>query len=95
MSADLRGAIANPVETHYASITDPAKLGALFRAIDGIQGQIATIAALKLAPLVFVRTGELRAARWFEFDLDSHEPTWRIPAARMKMGTEHVFLWLV
>lgn len=90
ISADLRGALANPVETHYASITDPAKVGALLRAIDGFQGQLATAAALKLAPLVFVRPGELRAARWSEFDLDNHEPTWRIPAARMKMGTEHV-----
>jgi integrase len=90
VSADLRGAIANPVETHYASITDPAKVGALLRAIDGFQGQISTTAALKLAPLVFVRPGELRAARWFEFDLEGREPTWRIPAARMKMGTEHV-----
>lgn len=90
ISADLRGAIAIPVETHYASITDPAKVGALLRAIDGFQGQLATTAALKLAPLVFAYPSELRAARWSEFDLDNHEPTWRIPAARMKMGTEHV-----
>jgi integrase len=63
VSADLRGAIANPVEAHYASITDPAKVGALLRAIDGFRGQPATMAALKLAPLVFVRPGELRAAQ--------------------------------
>jgi len=45
---------------------------------------------MKLAPLVFVRPGELRAAEWSEFDLDSDEPTWRIPANRMKMGELHV-----
>ena len=44
--------------------------------------------ALKLAPLVFVRPGELRAAEWSEFDLDGAE--WRIPAARMKMGEQHI-----
>lgn len=60
------------------------------RAIDGFQGPLATTAALKMAPLVFVRPGELRAARWCELDLDSNEPTWRIPATRMKMGTEHI-----
>ena len=43
--------------------------------------------ALRLAPLVFVRPGELRKAEWAEFDLD--EGTWRIPAERMKMRTEH------
>ncbi|NJO34328.1 MAG: site-specific integrase [Rhodospirillales bacterium] len=45
---------------------------------------------MKLAPLVFVRPGELRAARWEEFDLEAKEPEWRIPAARMKMGEQHI-----
>ena len=47
-------------------------------------------AALKLAPLTFVRPGELRAAQWAEFDLDSKTPQWRIPAERMKMGEQHL-----
>jgi integrase len=42
--------------------------------------------ALKLLALTFVRAGELRHAEWFEFNLDSKQPSWRIPAARMKMG---------
>jgi integrase len=45
---------------------------------------------LKLAPLLFVRPGELRHAEWPEFDLDGHEPHWRIPAEKMKMGEQHV-----
>ncbi len=88
VSADLRGALAPVVTTSHASITDPARVGELLRAIDGYVGQPATAAALKLAPLVFVRPGELRAADWSEFDLDSAE--WRIPAARMKVKEQHL-----
>ena len=73
---------------NHASLTDPAEIGALLRAIDGYEGQPITSAALKLAPLVFVRPGELRGARWSEFDLDGAE--WRIPAERMKMGELHI-----
>jgi integrase len=46
--------------------------------------------ALKLAPMLFVRPGELRHAEWEEFDLDEAEPTWRIPAEKMKMASPHV-----
>jgi hypothetical protein len=59
------------VTRSHASITDPARVGELLRAIDGYIGQPATAAALKLAPLVFVRPGELRAADWSEFDLEA------------------------
>ena len=58
---------------NHASLTDPAEVGALLRAIDGYEGQSITAAALKLAPLVFVRPRELRGARWVEFDLDGGE----------------------
>lgn len=78
-----------PAQNH-AAITEPVKLGALLRAIDGYDGQPSTKYALKLAPLVFVRPGELRAAEWSEFDLDADEPTWRIPAHRMKMKVQHL-----
>ncbi|MGH8311511.1 MAG: tyrosine-type recombinase/integrase, partial [Steroidobacteraceae bacterium] len=57
-------------------------------ALHSYNGQPVTAFALKLAPLLFVRPGELRAAEWAEFDLDAAE--WRIPAARMKMGEQHV-----
>ncbi len=79
---DLKGAIVLSVAKHRAAITDPAKLGELLRAIDAYQGTPVVRAALALAPLLFLRPGELRKAEWAEFDLDS--ATWTIPAARMK-----------
>lgn len=88
ISADLRGALVPVVSRNHASLTDPGEVGALLRAVDGYEGQPITSAALKLAPLVFVRPGELRGARWAEFDLDGAE--WRIPAERMKMGEQHI-----
>ena len=87
-SADLKGALPPPKTKHHASITDPKKIGALLRAIDGYEGSQVTRLALQLAPLVFVRPGELRAAEWAEFKLDASE--WRISATRMKMRSEHV-----
>jgi len=88
ITADLRGALAPIVTRSHASITDPARVGELLRAIDGYVGQPATAAALKLLPYVFVRPGELRAAAWSEFDLEAAE--WRIPGTRMKMGLQHL-----
>jgi integrase len=88
ISADLKGALA-PKDTHsYAAITDPAKVGQLMRAIAEYDGQRTTHAALRLAPYVFVRPGELRCAEWTEFDLEG--AVWRIPAERMKMGETHI-----
>lgn len=88
VTADLRGALAAIPRNHYAAITEPAAAGALLRSIDGYTGHPYAVAALKLAPLVFVRPGELRAAEWAEFDLDAGE--WRIPAEKMKMRTDHL-----
>jgi integrase len=88
ISADLRGALVPVVAKNHAALTEPAEVGALLRAIDNYEGQPVTAAALKLAPLIFVRPGELRGARWAEFDLDAGE--WRIPAQRMKMGEQHI-----
>jgi integrase len=87
---DLRGALAPVVTTHRAAITDPKCIGELLRAIDGYRGQVAVEYALKLAPLLFVRPGELRGARWEEFTLTGDEPLWRICAERMKMREEHL-----
>jgi integrase len=89
-AADLRGALAPVVVTNHAAITDPKRIGELLRAIGTYSGQPATVAALKLAPLVFVRPGELRGAEWTEFQLTGENPQWRIPAARMKAGREHI-----
>jgi integrase len=75
---------------HHASITDPKKVGELMRAIDGFSGTLPVACALRLAPLLFVRPGELRKADWSEFDLDGAQPQWRIPAPRMKMREQHI-----
>lgn len=87
-TASLRGALKPPKNKHHASITDPAKMGELLRAIEGFTGQPVTLAALKLAPLVFVRPGELRMAEWGEIDMEG--AVWRIPAERMKMKAAHI-----
>jgi integrase len=87
-AADLRGALKTKKTRHHAAITDPAKVGELLRAIEGFSGGLVVASALKFAPLVFVRPGELRKAEWGEFDLDNAE--WRIPAERMKMRALHI-----
>lgn len=87
-SGDLKGALPPTKQKHHASITDPKAIGELLRAIDGYQGSLVTKCALKLAPLFFVRPGELRKAEWAEFNFDSSE--WRIPASRMKMREQHI-----
>jgi len=87
-TAPLRGLFTTPTPTHRAALTDPAKIGELLRAIDRFTGRLTTLSALKLAPLTFVRPGELRKAEWSEFDLDGG--IWRIPAASMKMKAAHL-----
>jgi integrase len=86
----LQEVLAPVQERHHASITDPKRVGELLRAIDGFSGTLPVASALRLAPLVFVRPGELRRARWSEFDLDAEQPTWRMPAERMKMREQHL-----
>ncbi|MDE2136238.1 MAG: tyrosine-type recombinase/integrase [Gammaproteobacteria bacterium] len=88
VAADLKDALAPVKSRNFASMTDPTRVGELLLAIDSYDGQPVTALALRLAPLVFVRPGELRAAEWPEFDLANAE--WRIPAARMKMGEAHI-----
>ena len=87
-SAALQGSLTPTITKHRATITAPKKIGGLLRAIDGYDGHIITICALKLAPLVFVRPGELRHAEWSEIDLNSAE--WKIPAEKMKMKRPHI-----
>jgi len=87
-SADLRGALTPVKHKSMATITDPKNVGALLRAIASYSGAFATRCALQLAPLTFVRPGELRYAEWSEFDLDAAE--WRIPAHKMKMKVQHI-----
>jgi len=87
-AADLRGALPPANKKHFSTLTDPKDVAALLRAIDTYQGSYIVLCALKLAPLVFVRPGELRKAEWAEFNLDEAE--WRIPAERMKMRELHI-----
>lgn len=71
---------------HNKKLT-PAELKQLLTAISGFSGTRQTGIAIELLILFFVRTGELRQARWEEFDMELRQ--WRIPASRMKAGTEH------
>ncbi len=82
---DLRGALPPAKESNFASITDPVKVGELLRAIEAFKGTFVVRSALLLAPLVFVRPGELRRAEWKGFDLDKAE--WRYFVTKTK--TEH------
>lgn len=86
--ADLRRTVATTKSKPRAAVTKPDDVAKLLRAIDGFNGQPTTLAALRLAPLVFVRPGELRHAEWSEIDLNAAE--WRIPAHKTKMREEHI-----
>jgi len=83
----LSGALAPTKEKHLASITDPEEVGALLRAIDAYEGSWITRCALRLAPLVFVRPGELRFSEWVDFDLE--KAVWIIPPHKTKMRRSH------
>lgn len=79
---DLRGALSPRREKHLAAITDPKKIPELLNAIHGYKGGLVVRCALRLAPLVFVRPGELRSARWADIDLEAAE--WRFIASKTK-----------
>ena len=87
-AADLRGALAPARSSNFASIKEPQALGVLLRDIDAYSGNLIVRAALRLAPYVFVRPGELRRAEWAEFNLEAAE--WRLPAEKMKMRVPHI-----
>lgn len=94
-AADLQGALPPARKAHYATITDPKAIGDLLRSFFGYRGSFVTACALRLAPLVFVRPGELRRAEWAEFDVDwatddLDSALWRIPAEKMKSRIEHL-----
>lgn len=85
-SHDLRGALPPVKGTHFAAVTEPKKVAEVLRTIDGYQGTFTVACALKLAPLVFVRPGELRKAEWADIDLDAAE--WRYHVT--KTDSEHI-----
>jgi integrase len=82
-AADLRGALKPTNPEHFAAVTDPDALGELLRALWGYHDATPVVAAaLKLAPMLFVRPGELRSAKWADIDLDSGE--WKFTASKTK-----------
>lgn len=83
---DLVDAIPPAQTTHFASITEPEKVGEMLRAFDGFTGTFPVLCALKLAPMLFIRPGELRKAEWAQFDLDKGE--WRYFVNKTK--TDHL-----
>ena len=85
-TGDLKGALPPSRPTHFAAVTEPLAIGALLRAIDAHNGGFVVKAALRLAPLVFVRPGELRTARWDDIDLDN--ATWAYTVSKTK--TQHI-----
>ena len=89
-TGDLRGALSPVIHGHLPSLTDPKQVGELLRAFDGFRGTDVVRTALLLAPLVFVRPGELRKARWADFDLDAG--TWSFNASKARTGetNEHL-----
>ncbi|MFA5901403.1 MAG: integrase arm-type DNA-binding domain-containing protein [Hyphomicrobium sp.] len=87
-AADLRGSLSPVKAMHRAAITDPQAIGGLLRASEDYSGSFVTKCALRLAPLLFVRPGELRTMEWIELDLDAEQ--WNIPADKMKMREPHL-----
>jgi len=83
----LRDALIRPTRVHRAAIVEPKALGRLLVEIDGFDGQATTRIALKLLAMLAQRPGEIRNAKWEEFDLQ--ECVWSIPAAKMKMRRDH------
>jgi integrase len=86
LTPDLRGALPPAKGGHFAAITEPKQFAELLRAIDTYQGTFPAVCALRLAPLVFVRPGELRAAEWTHIDLDAQE--WRYTVT--KTHVDHI-----
>lgn len=88
VTAGLRGALAPVKRGNFAAITDPNAFGGLLRAIEDYDGHFVTKQALRLAPLLFVRPGELRSMEWTELDLE--KAVWNIPAEKMKTRRPHL-----
>lgn len=86
LSGDLRGALPPVQATHFAAVTEPRQLGELLRTLDGYSGGLVVRCALQFAPLVFVRPGELRHAKWSDINFEKAE--WRYAAS--KTNTDHI-----
>jgi len=71
--ADLRGALPPVKRRNFAAPTDPKEVAPLLRAIDGFKGSYVVKCAMQLAPMLFVRPGELRHAEWSEIGMETAE----------------------
>jgi integrase len=90
-TADIRGALRPPLPPKHRTALPAKEMPKFMAALDSYDGEPVTKIALKLLILTFVRTGELRFAKWSEFEnLDGTEPLWRIPAERMKLRRPHL-----
>lgn len=87
-AADLQGALTPVSKKHFPAITEVGEVGPLLKAIEGYKGSLIVRSALRLAPMLFVRPGELRNAEWSEIDLEQGE--WRIPAEKMKKRRDFI-----
>lgn len=84
----VKEALTRPNSQAFPTITDPRRIADLMRALDSLEASTVVRSAARLAPLVFVRPGELRKAEWTEIDFKKAE--WRIPANKMKSRALHV-----
>jgi len=82
IAASVRPALTKATPTHFAAVTDPKEIGPLLRMLNSYKGSLVVTSALRLAPLVFTRPGELRHARWADIDLDAAE--WRFLVSKTK-----------
>lgn len=87
ITADLRGALQPAKERHYAYLSE-RDFKEFLEKFNALKLNLITKQAWRLLILTFVRSGELRGARWNEFDFEKKE--WRIPAVRMKMKEQHI-----
>ena len=83
----LSGAVTKPKTVHRKPMTK-ADIARLSGELAVYKGNLETITAVKVLMLTFVRTGELRMAKWSEFDLDAAR--WTVPAERMKKREPHI-----
>lgn len=85
VTQDLKGALKQPPTKHYAAITDPIEFGAMLRSLEDYNGSFEVKCALKLMPLLFVQSGEMRYAMWSDFDFDKR--TWTFTPRKTKRKT--------
>jgi integrase len=90
-TADIKGALRPPLPAKRRTALPAKEIPAFMDALAGYDGDEITKLGLRILILTFVRTGELRFAKWSEFeDLEGPAPLWRIPAERMKLRRPHL-----